>query len=178
MVCPRCTRTVERIAEKLNIQSSGVELGTLYTEKELSIVEIRELEEELKKEGLELLSNRREQTTELVKLAIIGHFYEGEKKPASLNFSAWLSQLSTVSYSHLSMIFSEQEGITIEQYIISQRLERAKELLSYGIMSMSEISDELEYRSPQHFSGQFKQVFGMSPSVFKKSGEVGRKGIS
>jgi len=177
MVCPRCTRAVERIVEKLNIQPLGVELGVLHTKTALSLTDLAQLEVELKKEGFELLSNRKEQTTEVVKIAIIGHFYEGDKKPISMNFSVWLSQLTNVSYSHLSMLFSEQEGMTIEQYIISQRLERAKELLSYGIKSMSEISDKLEYRSPQHFSGQFKQVFGMSPSAFKKSGKDRRNGI-
>ena len=177
MVCPRCTRAVERIVEKLNIQSAEIELGILQTKTPLSLTDLARFEVELKKEGFELLTNRKEQTTEVVKLAIIGHFYEGEKKPVSMNFSVWLSQLTNVSYSHLSMLFSEQEGMTIEQYIISQRLERAKELLSYGLKTMSEISDELEYRSPQHFSGQFKQVLGMSPSAFKKSGNDVRKGI-
>lgn len=179
MVCPRCTRAVEKIVEKLNIETLELKLGVLHTKKPLSVTKLAEFEAELKKEDFELLINRKAQTAELVKLAIIGHFYKGEKKPEFLNFSAWLSQVSNLSYSHLSMLFSEQEGVTIEQYIISQRLERAKELLSYGIKSMSEISNELDYRSPQHFSGQFKQVFGVSPSVFKKSGkDIMRKGIS
>jgi len=177
MVCPRCIRTVERIVEKLNIQAVSVELGILKAENKLSRVKLRELGVELEKEDLELLTNRKEQTTERVKLAVIGHFYEGKKKPKSLNFSDWLSQQTNISYSHLSMLFSEQEDLTIEQYIISQRLERAKELLSYGLKTMMEISDELEYRSPQHFSGQFKQVIGMSPSAYKKSENAIRKGI-
>ena len=75
------------------------------------------------------------------------------------------------------MVFSEEEGMTIENYVITQRIERAKELLSYGTKSMSEISDELEYRSPQYFSGQFKQVTGMSPTAYKKMGSSYRGGI-
>lgn len=177
MVCPRCTRAVEKIIESLSIETEKLNLGVLHTKDRLSVTKLAEFETELKKEGFELLTNRKEQTVEIVKLAIIGHFYEGKKKPEFLNFSVWLSQISNVSYSHLSTLFSEQEGVTIEQYIITQRLERAKELLSYGIMSMSEISNELDYRSPQHFSGQFKQIFGISPSVFKKSGRM-RDGIA
>lgn len=177
MVCSRCKSAVRKIAEGLDLQLVEVELGYIKTVVAVSTSQMVEFEKELQSEGFELLTRRRSQLVEAIKVAVIRHFYGESRKPVSANFSDWLSREVNVSYSHLSMIFSEEEGMTIEHYIISQRIERAKELLSYGAKSMSEISDELEYRSPQHFSGQFKQITGMSPSAFKKSGGR-REGIA
>lgn len=177
MVCPRCLSTVKRIAEQLNLQPIEIELGYIRTAVAATATLLSEFEEHLQAEGFELLTERRGQVTEDIKIAIIGHFYGRNQKPTALNFSDWLSSVVNLSYSHLSKIFSEEEGMTIEHYVIAQRIERAKELLSYGIKSMSEISDELEYRSPQHFSGQFKLLTGMSPSEFKKTKIKNRRNI-
>lgn len=177
MVCPRCISTVKKIAEELEMQPTEVTLGQVETATAATANQFAEFEERLQAVGFELLTNRSSQITEDIKIAVIGHIYGDAKKPDYLNFSDWFSQKINVSYSHLSSVFSEQEGTTIEHYIIAQRIERAKELLSYGAKSMSQISDELEYRSPQHFSSQFKQVIGMSPSEFKKRGGEQRREI-
>lgn len=177
MVCARCIASVRNIAENLDLCPGAVGLGYAEIAGNVTAGQLAEFARQLEKVGFELLKQRRDQIIEEIKITIIHHFYEGDKKPAALNFSDWLSSKVNMSYSHLSSVFSEREGTTIEQYIIAQRIERAKELLSYGTMSMSEISDELEYRSPQHFSGQFKNVTGMSPSQYRKSGGSERKGI-
>jgi len=177
MVCPRCQSTVKRIADQLELRPIKIELGYISTANAATARQLAEFETLLQAEGFELLTGRRQQIVEDIKIAVIEHFYGHNHKPSTLNFSDWLSNIVNVSYNHLSKIFSEEEGITIEHYIIGQRIERAKELLSYGTKSMSEISDDLEYRSPQHFSGQFKQSVGMSPSEFKKLNGRHRKGI-
>ncbi len=71
-------------------------------------------------------------------------------------------------YHSLSTLFSSVENITIERFIILQRIERAKELLKYGELTLSEISYTLGYRSVPHLSSQFKSITGMTPSRFKK----------
>lgn len=177
MVCARCVSTVHAIAEHLDLQPVNVELGVLKTRRPVTGQRLQALQIELKKAGFALITDRRTQTTEQIKAAIIGHFYGDKKKPAALNFSDWIAEVVNMSYSHLSVLFSTEEGVTLERYIIAQRIERAKELLSYGQKSMSEISDELGYRSPQHFSGQFRNVTGMSPTQYKKHGGEKRRGV-
>ena len=72
-----------------------------------------------------------------------------------------------LDYHYLSSLFSSVENITIEQYIILQKIERAKELLKYGELTLSEIAYKLGYSSVQHLSNQFRKVTGMTASQFK-----------
>ena len=84
--------------------------------------------------------------------------------------SAYLSDRLAKSYTLLSSAFSAARGMTIERFFILQKVERAKELLIYDELTMSEIAFRLNYSSPAHLSGQFKQVTGLSPSEFKRLG--------
>ena len=68
----------------------------------------------------------------------------------------------------MSSLFSEIENTTIEQYFIAQKIERVKELLAYGELSLGEIADKLNYSSTAHLSAQFKKVTGLTPSRFRK----------
>ena len=70
-------------------------------------------------------------------------------------------------YSYLSGLFSEVEGITIEKYIINQKIEKVKELITYDELSVSEIAYKLGYSSVAHLSKQFKTHTGLNPSYFK-----------
>jgi AraC-like DNA-binding protein len=81
-----------------------------------------------------------------------------------------LSKALHKEYSILSKLFSETEGITIEQYVILQKIEKVKELLVYNEMNLNEISFKLGYSSVAHLSAQFKKVTGLTPSQFKAQG--------
>src|SRR5207245_1951397 len=70
-------------------------------------------------------------------------------------------------YNYLSNLFSEVKGTTIEHYIISHKIERAKELLIYNELSLTEIAYKLHYSSVAHLSNQFKKITGLTPSFFK-----------
>ncbi|RJQ55270.1 MAG: AraC family transcriptional regulator, partial [Nitrospiraceae bacterium] len=98
---------------------------------------------------------------------IIKTIYE-EKIPENVNFSFYLSKELDMDYHYLSTLFSSIENITIEHYIIIQKIERAKELLKYGELTLSEISYKLGYSSVQHLSNQFKKVTGFTASEFKE----------
>ena len=84
-----------------------------------------------------------------------------------LNLSTLISERLHLEYNYISGLFSETEGITIEQYFILQRIERAKELLVYNEYTLSEIADKLGYSSVQYLSTQFKKVTGLTPTHFK-----------
>lgn len=85
-----------------------------------------------------------------------------------LNFSAYLSEKLDYDYNYLSNLFSEVKGITIEQYIIAHKIERAKELLLYNELTLTEIAAKLHYSNVAHLSTQFKKVTGLTPSFFKQ----------
>ncbi|MBX5439526.1 MAG: helix-turn-helix transcriptional regulator, partial [Thermoflavifilum sp.] len=99
----------------------------------------------------------------------------GKMKTMPVNFSTFLSETLNKDYHYLSNLFSEHENITIEQYVMLQKIEKVKELLSYGEMSLSEIADELGYSSVAHLSGQFKRMTGFTPTQFRKLKDHHRK---
>lgn len=105
-----------------------------------------------------------------LKALVIKNIHQGQEKPQQQNFSNYLTSQIGIEYSYLSKLFSEIEGNTIEHYIIEQRIERAKEFIIYNELTLSQISYELNYSSPQNLSRQFKQITGFTPTEFKKIG--------
>ena len=73
-------------------------------------------------------------------------------------------------YTYLSSLFSSVDGSTIENYFIEQRIEKAKELLMYGQLTLSQIAFDLEYNSVVHLSKHFKKMTGLTPTDFKEMG--------
>ena len=88
-------------------------------------------------------------------------------EPPTLNFSNFLSEQLGYDYNYLSNLFSEVKGTTIEQYIISYKIEKAKELLIYNELTLTEIAYKLHYSSVSHLSNQFKKITGLTPTFFK-----------
>ena len=89
-------------------------------------------------------------------------------EPPLLNFSSFLSEKLDYDYNYLSNLFSEVKGTTIEHFIIAHKIERAKELLIYNELTLTQIADKLHYSNVAHLSNQFKKVTGLTPSFFKK----------
>jgi AraC-like DNA-binding protein len=85
-----------------------------------------------------------------------------------VNYSEYISEKLNYNYTYLSNLFMEVKGITIQQFIILNKIDRVKELLLYNELSLTEISYKLNYSSVAHLSNQFKKVTGLSPSFFKQ----------
>jgi AraC-like DNA-binding protein len=168
MVCPRCIRAVEQVFREIGTEPTAVRLGEVTTGAELSREQLGTLSSKLMDLGFELLDDARRQQIEKIKAIVIRQIQEqdGEKTP----FSILLSRELHREYSQLSKLFSETEGITIEQFVILQKIEKAKELLVYNEMNLSEIAFHLGYSSVAHLSAQFKKVTGLTPSAFKAQG--------
>ena len=169
MVCDRCVRVVHEELEKLGLSIKSVELGYVKLASTPTDFQLKQIQEILHKAGFELIQNSQIALVEQIKRLIINeiHYSKNEKK-SNQNFSDFLSQKLEHDYSFLSSLFSSIEHITIEKYIISQKIERAKELLFNGELSISEIAWRLEYSSVAHLSNQFKQLVGITPSAFKQ----------
>ncbi len=170
MVCDRCIKVIKNELLKNDIEFSSVGLGFIELANEISGAEKEKLKGILKKEGFELIEDPEAIVVNQIKLLIIENIRCQKEKPPNQNLSAYLSSNMGVEYSHLSKLFSRVENKTIEHFAIEQRIERAKELLSYNQLTLSQISCELDYSSPQHLSRQFKQITGSTPTAFKKMG--------
>ncbi len=175
MVCNRCILAVRDILKGMNFPVTRIGLGEVELEKELNEKEKQLLKNKLETLGFELLDNSQQQLIEKVKSVIISQIQNTGNKP--VNYSELLSQTLNRDYSSLSKLFSATEGVTIEHYVILQKIEKVKELLSYDEMNLSEISYQLGYSSVAHLSAQFKKVTGLTPSQFKAQGIKLRKSL-
>jgi len=171
MVCNRCIKVVKEELTKNNINFTFVDLGKIYLNEPLSNQESKTLKQILKKEGFELVEDKEAIIVNKIKALVIKNIHQGKEKPQHQNFSDYLTSKIGMEYSHISKLFSEIEGNTIERYIIEQRIERAKEFIIYNELTLSQISYELDYSSPQHLSRQFKQITGLTATAFKKIGK-------
>lgn len=174
MVCNRCILVVQQELQKLNIESCKVTLGKVETNAMLPKEKVAELSNNLAALGFELLDNSKQQLIEKIKNIIINEVHHSEEE-SPYNFSEILSKTLHKDYSYLSSLFSEVEGVTIEKYIIHQKIEKVKELIIYDELNLSEIAYKLGYSSVAHLSNQFKKVTGLTPSHFKQVGQNKRK---
>ncbi len=166
MACESCKVVVKNALEELNISPVKVELGEIETKEDISDEEKKELNNIIKKVGLELLEKKNGVLIEKIRKVIIDYVYKSDEKP-NIKFSVLLSEELNLSYTYLANFFSEVEATTIEQFIISLKIERIKELIIFGEDTFSEIAHKLHYSSTAHLSTQFKKVTGLTPSHFK-----------
>ncbi len=178
MVCHRCVLSVEDILVKAGIPFHKVNFGEIFLTDELYAEQKADLSERLNNIGLEIIDNHMSGLIEKIKLLTMQKARnEVDKKEMKINLSVYLSQKLNYEYTHLSSLFSAVEGRTIENFFIEQRIEKAKELLIYKQMTLSEIAFELDYSSTAHLSMQFKKMTGLTPSHFKEVGIAKRKAL-
>ncbi len=125
--------------------------------------------------GFELLDNNRTRMIGQIKNLIIEKVHHSDDLDDKVNWSTLISDQLFHDYNYLSTLFSSVEGITLEQYIIRQKIEKVKELLFYDEFNLSEIAVKLGYSSIAHLSAQFKKITGQTPSQFKKTRAIDMK---
>jgi AraC-like DNA-binding protein len=157
---------VESVLKNLKLTAVSIELGEVEVSENLSKSQKESLNKSLQRYGFELIDDRKGRVIESIKTVIINNIHHGDEMNG-LTFSKLLEKEIHQEYSSLSKLFSEVQGITIEKFIISQKIERIKELLVYDEFSLSQIADQLNYSSVAHLSGQFKKFTGFTPSHFK-----------
>lgn len=153
--------------ENMGLRLITVELGEAEVWEELTAKQQEVFKAGLLKFGLELMEDKKSILIEKIKNIIVEMIHYSDEPPL-LNFSDYLSKKLNYDYKYLSNLFSEVKGTTIEHFIISHKIERAKELLIYDELTLTEIADKLHYSSVAHLSNQFKKVTGLTPSFFRK----------
>ena len=169
MVCNRCVLVVSQEFEKAGLNPDEVNMGEVVLKKNLSKSQLDTINTRLQELGFEILDNQRQKQIEGIKKLLIEQVQTGEVKE-HFSLGEFLSTKLSKDYSQISRLFSEVEGITLEQFFILQKIEKVKEWLTYDELTLSEISWKLGYSSVAHLSSQFKKVTGLTPSAFKKIG--------
>lgn len=166
MVSLRCKMIVGAELEKLHFHFTIVELGEVEINEDLSCRQREDLRDALLKFGLELMEDKKSILIEKIKNIVVEMIHFSEEPPL-LNFSAYLGEKLNYDYNYLSNLFSEVKGMTIEHFIIANKIERAKELLVYNELTLTEIAEKLHYSNVAHLSNQFKKVTGLTPTFFR-----------
>ena len=167
MISNPCKMFVKQELTKLGINFNSVELGEVDVSEKLSYNQKELLKSSLKSYGLEVVDDRRTVLVEKIKAIIIDLVYYSDES-ANMKLSYILSEKLQLNYNYLAKVFTEELGITVEKYIIMQKVEHIKELMMYGELNMTQIADKLNYSSVAHLSLQFKKVTGYSPSMYRQ----------
>jgi AraC-like DNA-binding protein len=177
MVCQRCIMAVQNEAEKLGIKIRSIRLGELETEEDIVPGDIlNQLDRSLNKLGFERIEDKNVRTIEKVKKIIIENIHHTPDVVNS-NWSDLITSQIPQNYNYISNLFSALEGITLEQYIIRQKVEKVKELLHYEELTLDEIAYKMNYNSASYLSNLFKKVTGMTPGQFRKLLHKNRKSL-
>jgi AraC-like DNA-binding protein len=167
---------VKEELRKVGLQAVVLDLGMVEIFEEISDEQRDTLRVNLSKSGLELMDDKKSILIERIKNTIIEMIHYQDEPPKE-NYSNFISEQLEFDYTYLSNIFSEVNGITIQQFIINHKIERIKELLLYDELSLTEISYKLHYSSVAHLSNQFKKVTGLTPSYYKKLKQKRKKNL-
>jgi len=166
MVSRRCKMLVREEFLVLGLHPLSVELGVVETAEKISKQQHKELNKNLKRSGLEILDSKASILLEKIKNVVVDMVHYSDEAPVK-DYSAHLSKTLHYDYTYLSNFFSHTHGMTIQHFIITHKIERAKELIMYDELTLTQIAYLLQYGSVQHLSTQFKKITGLTPSFFK-----------
>jgi YesN/AraC family two-component response regulator len=168
MVCIRCKMVVKDQLKKISVRNGIIKLGEVEVTDTITSTQLEDFRVGLLKFGLVVLDDKKSMLVDKIKKVIIELIHYKEE-PLQINFSDYLSQTLNHEYTYMANLFSEIEGVNVEHYLITHKIERVKELLVYDRLSLTEISYKLNYSSVAHLCNQFKKITGLTPSHFRKS---------
>lgn len=171
MVCDRCILVVNQILHEVGIAPLLVTLGRVRLPCAPDKSKLEQLDRELLDNGFERIDDKKSQLLEAIKSTVIETIHHNSGFQLQVNWSHHLAEKLGYDYNYLSALFSTVTGVTLEQYIIRQKVEKVKEFLFYDELSVKEIAFKLGYSSVAHLSTQFKKVTGLTPTSFKESRE-------
>ncbi len=171
MVCPQCIRVVDEDLASLGLQVHRVALGEAdVSTPDGAAPDWAAIRTRLHAAGFELLEDPRDQLVDRIKTLLVALIHYPPPGQRLLNYSDYLVEHLDKDYHYLSHLFSVSEGLTVEKFIIRQKVERAKELIGYNELSIASVAELLGYSSPAHLSRQFRQVTGLTPTEFQRMG--------
>lgn len=167
MSCHCCVKLVARIFKEGGIAIHSLDLGEAEISYDPALISMEDISRLLSEDGFELIQDKEDQLVEQIRNAVI-NLVRYSTYNAMVRNSDYLVEKFNLSYQHISTIFSKHEQITLEKFIIQQKIEKVKEMIRNGEMNLSEIAFVMGYSSVQYLSTQFKSVTGFTVSEFKR----------
>jgi len=166
MISQRCKIVVNNILQSFGVEAKDIMIGEVLLKEKVPVFKLMQVDAALKETGLELVFDKKSQLVQQIKNIILEliHF---SSEPLLMKFSCYLSNRLNYNYTYLAGIFKKLNGITIEHFIISQKIEKVKSMLMAGDMHLSEIAYRMNYSSVSHLSAQFKKVTGYNASEYR-----------
>ena len=178
MVCQCCLIVIRGALEQAGVTVEEISLGKAritFDEKILNLEQIRQVLVEL---GTDLIEGRDKRIVEEIKVAVLELIHQMNNVDSMVRKSEYLVEKLGLSYAYLARIFSSHEHITLEKFIILNKIERIKELIDQDEYTLSEIAFMMDYSSVQYLSNQFKHITGMTVSEYKESDRSSKKSIN
>lgn len=175
MVCDRCILIVKQQLGNLGFVTDEISLGTVKIHPDPDQHQLQDISSAFEVLGFELIDREKDKLVEQVKTSVINLVHYSDLNTLKQSLMSVIADQLNKEYSYLSRLFSDAEGITIEKYVIQQKIEKVKELLEYGELNLNEIAFKMGYSSSAHLSTQFKSVTGISPSKYKQGTAVNRR---
>jgi AraC-like DNA-binding protein len=176
MVSNRCKTVVQDILNDMELHFILTDLGEVEVMEDVTGNLRQTLQSKLQQAGLELMDGKNAILIEKIKSAITQMVHFSDELPKT-NYSDYLSDKLGYAYSYMSNVFSKVKGVTIQQFIIINRIEKVKELLRYDELNLTEISYKMQFSGVAHLSTQFKKVTGLTPTAFKNMKDNGRMSL-
>lgn len=162
-----CKKIIQEKLNKLQADYTYSGVSEVKLRKELSPQQMEQLKQELAEYGINLVEDKKYLLVQRIKNAIVEMIHLNDEDIVNKT-SVHLSEKLNLSYGYLSNVFTEVTMSTIENYIILQKIEMAKALLTKEELSLTEIAYKLNYSSVAHLSNQFKKKIGLTPSAFQR----------
>lgn len=162
-----CKRVLQEQLESLNLNYSVLSFGEIEINNDPAAELMKELNKNLNHYGISVVESHKSVLVQKIKDAIIEMVYSDEKL-SNAKTSAYLAEKVGQSYGYISNLFSDVTYTSIANFIILQKIERAKQLIVTNELTITEIAWKLNYSSVAHFSNQFKSATGLTPSAFQR----------
>ncbi|MEP6645887.1 MAG: AraC family transcriptional regulator [Saprospiraceae bacterium] len=162
-----CKMVLQEKLEEMGITFELTTLGEIELKESITVSRQDEINQALKKYGIELLDDQKNIFVQKIKDTII-ELINTDEKLSSAKFSDYLARKLNYSYGHISKLFSDVTFTSIENFIILQKIERAKQLILHEELTLTEVAWKLNYSSVQHLSNQFKKTTGLTPTAFQR----------
>ncbi|RYZ47831.1 MAG: AraC family transcriptional regulator [Sphingobacteriales bacterium] len=167
MATLRCIIVVKDEIERVQLVCEDVRMGEATIADPVSSEKLELLRHALLKSGLEIFDDKKSRLVERIKNIVVEQVHYASE-PLQENFSAFVARKLNYDYDYLSNLFATNQGMTLEHYIIRNKIEKVKELLLYEEMTIAQIALLMNYSSAAHLSNQFKKVTGFTATYFKK----------
>ena len=168
MQCDCCKRVVRIDLEEIGVQVLDVELGRVLIQFKTKSIAFSMVEEVLNAGGFSIIKDKEAMLAEEIRQTIVTLVHQTTYN-AMVRNSDYLVGKFGKTYPYLSSVFSKYEGITLEKFIIQQKIEKVRALIGEGELTLSEIAFIMGYSSVQYLSTQFKNVTGLSVTDYKKN---------